>query len=375
MLSVSLLSALGATELKQSDLIVSENRYFEIVGRDARSIATVAQLSSFIAKSILDELADSTYINPRTVLVQLDEAGTLIDSQAYQVQISQLGFVTLSIRWDERLDLYSAMESLVIGFIQAYGYASYGDAYLVRSPAKAWIIQALASTAYVQLSPKMARAFYLEAERAIFDFQLFEAQLGQSIPTYPIPAQSFALYRWMKKQSLRAVDKQRIVRSALLGRDTADSLLELCSIESKTAFRERWTQFLRIEQDKHRGQFMDLNRSKAWLESLASFSEMTLDGSSQSVRLRVNPLWAQRKSPELRRTLEARIDLISMALSRINPLYYNAAQSLALTYQSILDASQEWEVLSFFSDYLDAMDRAQSVHEQIAEALDSPESP
>ena len=86
-------------------------------------------------------------------------------------------------------------------------------------------------------------------------------------------------------------------------------------------------------------------------------------------------LWAERDSPKLRRVLEARIELISMALARINPLYYNAAQSLALTYQSLLDASYEWEVLSLFSEYLDAMDRAQSVHEQISEALESPQSP
>lgn len=373
--SLTLLTALDATESKQSDLIVSENRYFEIVGRDARSVAYAAQLSSFIAESILDELSDSSYINPRTVLVQLNKAGISEGSEAYRVEISQLGFVTLSIQWDGELDLYATIESLVAGFIQAYGYASYGDAYLVRSPAKAWIIQALASTAYAQLRPKMARSFYVQAARATFDFELFDARLGSAIAPYPIPAQSFALYRWIQKQPLRAADKQRIIRSALLGTSHAESLPEICSIESQTAFKKLWAQFLRVEQGKHLGQFMDLKRSKAWLESLAGFSEMTLEGKTQSVHLSLGNLWSQRKAPDLRRTLEARIQLISMALSRINPLYYNAAQSLALTYQTLLDASHEWEVLSFFSEYLEAMDRAQSIHKQIAEALDSPESP
>lgn len=374
-ISLALLPALSASEWKPSDLIVSENRYFEIVGHDARSVAYVAQLSSFIAGSVLDELADVDYSNPRTVLIQLDKAATGKSNQAYQLKISQLGFVTVSIQWDEKLELYSLIESLVVGFIQAYGYASYGDAYLERSPAKAWIIHALASTAYLQLRPKLARSFYFEAETVSFDFQLFEAELGQVLPSHRISEQSFALYRWIKKQAIRAEEKQRVFRSALLGTSSAESLFERIAMPSKSEFLKLWTEFLKVEQSKYRGQFMELSRSKEWLESLARFSEMKLEGIPQRTNLSAHNLWAERDSPKLRRVLEARIELISMALVRINPLYYNAAQSLALTYKSLLDASYEWEVLSLFSEYLDAMDRAQSVHEQISEALESPQSP
>ncbi|MAH40027.1 MAG: hypothetical protein CML08_01320 [Puniceicoccaceae bacterium] len=372
---LALIPALSASEWKPSDLIVSENRYFEIVGHDAPSVAYVAQLSSFIAGSVLNELADVDYSNPRTVLILLDEAGTDESNLSYQVKISQLGFVNVSIQWDQKLELYSLMESLVVGFIQAYGYASFGNAYLEGSPAKAWIIHALASTAYLQLRPKLARSFYFEAEAVSFDFQLFEAELGQALPSHHISEQSFALYRWINKQPLSADEKQCIFRSALLGTSSAESLFKRIAIPTKIEFLRLWSEFLKVEQSKYQGQFMELNRSKEWLESLARFSEMKLKGIPQYTNLNAHNLWAERNSPKLRRVLEARIELISMALARINPLYYNAAQSLALTYKSLLDASYEWEVISLFSEYLDTMDRAQTVHEQISKALESPQSP
>lgn len=369
--SLTSVFALSTSEWAASDLIVSENRHFQIVGRDAPSVAYISQLSSFIAESVLVELADPRYDNSRTVLVQLNEVSPG-GTQAYSVQISQLGFVTLSIYWQDKLDLYSTIEGLVCGFIQAYGYASYGALYSVPVPANAWIIQALASNAYVQLRPKMARSFYLEAEGAPFNFLLFEGRFGNSLESHPMAAQSFALYRWMKKQSLSAGNKQKIIRSALQGIGSLENLLGHCSVESKTAFLEIWKAFLQQEQAKYRGQFFDLNRSKVWLESLASFSEISFETDTQFEDLRVQSLWSQRESPEFRRTLEARIELITMALSRINPLYYNAAQSLALSYQTLLDAEYKWELLYYFADYLQAMDRAQELHAQITEALEAP---
>jgi hypothetical protein len=58
-----------------------------------------------------------------------------------------------------------------------------------------------------------------------------------------------------------------------------------------------------------------------------------------------------------------------LALNRINPLYYNATQSLALTYQKILDGVEEWELLYYFSDFLGELDKANAVSMEINRQL------
>ena len=77
-------------------------------------------------------------------------------------------------------------------------------------------------------------------------------------------------------------------------------------------------------------------------------------------------LWLNREDPSVVQFIEARIRLILYALNQINPLYYNATQSLALTYQKILDASEEWELLYYFSDFLGELDKANTVSLQIS---------
>ena len=85
--------------------------------------------------------------------------------------------------------------------------------------------------------------------------------------------------------------------------------------------------------------------------------------------LTLNPLSFVTTAVEV---IEARIYLISLALNRINPLYYNSAQSLALTYQKILDGSEEWELLYYFSDFLGELDQANAVYRQISQELKLP---
>ena len=82
-------------------------------------------------------------------------------------------------------------------------------------------------------------------------------------------------------------------------------------------------------------------------------------------------LWLNREDPSVVQFIEARILLISYSLNHINPLYYNAAQSLALTYQKILDGVEEWEFLYYFSDFLGELDKANTVSLQITKQLQS----
>ena len=94
--------------------------------------------------------------------------------------------------------------------------------------------------------------------------------------------------------------------------------------------------FLESQYRNNLPQFESLSFSKNWLEALGDFSSIEIQ-STQAKHNSLHLLWLNREDPSVVQFIEARIRLISYALNQINPLYYNAAQSLALTYQKILD--------------------------------------
>ena len=128
--------------------------------------------------------------------------------------------------------------------------------------------------------------------------------------------------------------------------------------------------FLESQYRNNLPQFESLNTSKNWLEALGDFSSIEIK-STQVKHNSLHLLWLNREDPSVVQFIEARIRLISYALNQINPLYYNAAQSLALTYQKILDGVEEWELLYYFSDFLGELDKANTVSLQITKQLQS----
>ena len=114
---------------------------------------------------------------------------------------------------------------------------------------------------------------------------------------------------------------------------------------------------------------MDIESSKLWLESLSNLSLVSLSSIPEINNKNLIELWDYRGNTDLRSLIDARIELITLALNRINPLYYNAAHSLALTYNSVLNSSNRWECISFLAQYLEDLDLAVSMHEDILKNL------
>ena len=127
-------------------------------------------------------------------------------------------------------------------------------------------------------------------------------------------------------------------------------------------------EFLNLKYRNNLGKFETLAVSKNWLEALADFSSIEIESSKTKLNS-LHLLCLYKADPRLIEIIKARIHLISLGLSKINPLYYNAALSLALTYQKILDSTEEWESLYYFSDFLDEIGKANTVSLQITEQL------
>jgi len=364
LLSFSQLLFSEPTELK-----ITENSFFEIVGTDIQSTQFANELSDYVAESILKEFAEDDYFPTRKILVQLLNKDTAFsEGESYKLNISDLGFVTLNVAWDESLSLPKMIEALVVSFLQSLGYANYGHLFLDECPSKAWLLKGLSQNIYLSLRPSVSRLFYEKAILDGFDPNHLKAKLSDM--SVPSEAQSFALYRLINSYPISRVDRLKIYKQSLLGKDSSQLILSAFGLETVESLRSTLSSFLNTQLKNNSAQFESLASSKNWLEVLGDFSSIEIK-STKAKDNSLHLLWENRADPAVVQFIEARIRLISLALNQINPLYYNAAQSLALTYQKILDGVEEWELLFYFSDFLGELDKANAVSLEITRQLQS----
>ena len=364
LLSFSQLLFSEPTELK-----ITENTFFEIVGTDIQSTQFANELSDYVAEFILKEFAEDDYLPTRKILVQLLNKDTAFsEDKSYKLNISDLGFVTLNVAWDGSLSLPKMIEALVVSFVQSLGYANYGHLFLDECPSKAWLLKGLSQNIYLSLRPSVSRLFYEKAILDGFDPNHLKAKLSDM--SVPSEAQSFALYRLINSYPISRVDRLKIYKHSLLGKDSSQLILSAFGLETVESLRSTLSSFLNTQLKNNSAQFESLASSKNWLEVLGDFSSIEIK-STKAKDNSLHLLWENRADPAVVQFIEARIRLISLALNQINPLYYNAAQSLALTYQKILDGVEEWELLFYFSDFLGELDKANAVSLEITRQLQS----
>ncbi|MDA0849421.1 MAG: hypothetical protein O2827_06690, partial [Verrucomicrobia bacterium] len=345
------------------------NSFFEIVGTDIQSTQFANELSDYVAESILKEFAEDDYLPTRKILVQLFNKDTAFsEGESYKLNISDLGFVTLNVAWDESLSLPKMIEALVVSFLQSLGYANYGHLFLDECPSKAWLLKGLSQNIYLSLRPSVSRLFYEKAILDGFDPNHLKAKLSDM--SVPSEAQSFALYRLINSYPISREDRLKIYKQSLLGKDSSQLILSAFGLETVESLRSTLSSFLNTQLKNNSAQFESLASSKNWLEVLGDFSSIEIK-STKAKDNSLHLLWENRADPAVVQFIEARIRLISLALNQINPLYYNAAQSLALTYQKILDGVEEWELLFYFSDFLGEFDKANAVSLEITRQLQS----
>jgi hypothetical protein len=348
---------------EKTELTISENSFFEIIGSDIKSTQVINELSNYVAESVLEEFSEEDYLPSRKILVQLlNDKALPPDMGSYDLSISDLGFVTLNLSWDKSLSLPKTIEALVVSFLQSYGYYNYGDLFLEKYPSNAWIFKGLSNHIYLSFRPSVLRVLYEQAIADGFELDCLGAQiLDLNCPT---EAQSFWFYRFIESSHVSSKERLKILKYALLGEDTLKSLPDSLRSNTEKSLHDALSTFLNSEYQYNVAQFESLASSKKWLESLGDVSSVKIE-SIEKKHNSLHLLWVNRENPSLVLFIKARIHLISLALNRINPLYYNAAQSLALTYQKILDGVEEWELLYYFSDFLTELDQANSVSHQI----------
>ncbi len=83
-------------------------------------------------------------------------------------------------------------------------------------------------------------------------------------------------------------------------------------------------------------------------------------------------LWTHRADEALRAVLAARQQIIALRLERVNPAYFNAAQSLGALYETTLQTERRFEFIHAFTAYLSDWEDTKRLHEKAHELLVTP---
>jgi hypothetical protein len=116
--------------------------------------------------------------------------------------------------------------------------------------------------------------------------------------------------------------------------------------------------------------YESLDASRVWIAELANFDIYRASGGALN---NLMGLWTQRDNQALRAILTARREIIALRLERVNPAYFNSAQSLGALYETVLNANRRFEFIHAFTAYLSDWEDTKRLHDMTDELLDAAE--
>ena len=362
----------------------TDNNYFNISGYDQKSVEYINWLSEFAVISLLDFIKiDNPELGKKSSIKLLKhsefqnlnrKAESVLSSNNYLLFLSSDNSTIIYLNWCNELNLYSTIEAIIIAYVQNLCISNYQANYKGLLPSNYWFIKALSSRIHIMLCPKVENLYYLKASNQLIDLKSFDNSFYNEIKTNSNDdilnnSNSFVIYKWIESISANAAEILKLKQNALIGNGCLEDYIELITRDKEFDTKKHFAQFLNQKRFESRGLYMDIESSKLWLESLSNLSLVSLSSIPEINNKNLIELWDYRGNTDLRSLIDARIELITLALNRINPLYYNAAHSLALTYNSVLNSSNRWECISFLAQYLEDLDLAVSMHEDILKNL------
>ena len=346
----------------ETSVFTSENKYFEIIGSDLKSVSFINDLSLFVADTIQSELSDAFDDPPRKVLIRLRKFKDIID---YKCTISDQGYITLNFNWVDSLKLEHAIEGLTFAFLQSYCFSNFGNRFLDQSIYKAWSVRTLSAIVELRLRPRLANYFYAIPANALSEDFFTLSFLPRESFNHSELSKSEALMFWkvLKQIDLSSYQRRSLLIHALKGNDSLPNLNTIIRQHYKDPslnFHELFGQVVRTFSQNPIQRYETLKKSKDWLNSM---TELHIAGTEETVTL--HQLWETRSDASIQALIEARLQLLSLVINRVNPVYYNALQSLALVYQTLLVSENEWDTYLYLSDFLKEFDQAQAIHQRV----------
>lgn len=324
---------------------------FEVAGFDRRSVQFVAELGQQIevtAKGMLNDLPERY---PNRILVAL-RSEPLVEGQPVALRYGERGVVRLDLHWDARMQLDQVSVALADAYLRRYVYFSQGP----QAPLPpAWTKYALGMQCYLRLRPAML----VECQRQLRARSSTPIEsilkIGEA-ESFEAGSASLALLYWRALKETVGDGRllSRYYQAAVLnaiGVTGLQSLLnQLAPVETMLTPEAWWQSWLQAFLAEEYEMFESLEVSRNWIEQIADFSAFETDAGQRVTSLK--DLWKLREDTGLRRVLEARLEILVLRLSKVNPAYYNAAHSLGLLLETVISAEQAPDFIRSLTTYL-----------------------
>ncbi len=348
----ALLQAASAPTIRSA-----ENRWFEIVALDAAAAGYTEVLSRHLVDRAMVFMDARSMDFPQRILVKLRPPEYADFEEAFRIELGDGGFVTLNVRWDERLDLATFCTALSEAFILRYTHYNYGPDAVLRVPG--WTVQNLGQDVYFSLRPALlAESIQRARQQEILELsELLSMPLRSDRPA----ASGFLLMDALQRAGMPRGVVREIYRTALSGGDVIPLITAFLGIDAVDV-EAWWSGTYQQLGQTQMSVFERLEDSRDWVEALASFER-------EEAVINLRRLWELREDPAIRDLVAARLDLLRIRIIRVNPAYFNAARSLGVLFEIILDNGRPHEYIGALSKYLSDRDNAREIERIVRDAL------
>jgi hypothetical protein len=238
-----------------------------------------------------------------------------------------------------------------------------------------WAVSALGSQCYLNLRPALHGQYIEEARETglLKVSSLLTLDLASGRESELSPRQGYWVLYALRQCGFGRADVGALLDRAVAGRDVSVAVevaIQPTDADQQTITLEAWWQSQMVaylSQDTEHYESMDVSR--AWLEELANFDTYR---ASVAEFKNLRDLWAQRGEEGLRTVLSARSQIIALRIERVNPAYFNAAQSLGALYETTLESNRQFEFIHAFTAYLSDWEDTKRLHTKTHELLSAP---
>ena len=353
-----------------ASVLTSEDSYFEVVGIDGRSVGIVSQISQHIVKSCEKYMTHLPDGYPQRVLVILRPPSSVEWMANYKTQVYSGGFVQIDLKWDQSLDLETLCFGLTEAFVYRYAIYQYGSA--GPENCKYWPISALSSQSYLSLRSAQTDTYYEQLRTTgVPDLSTLLQLPHINSSKIATGREGYWLLRTLRDQSMDSRQIAGLIEYSIAGNNVRKHLQEFILEKSTNAndIESWWFASMGALAEVPFERVEPMHVSEGWIRNAVDFSAFEKEVGREVEDIRA--LWKLRDIPSIREMLSARQALIGLRIVRVNPAYFNAARSLALMYENILQSENSYEYMHAWTRYLGDFEDANRLQAHTSELLEN----
>ncbi len=370
-LVLGLLPRFGVAQTSET-LDFVEGRYFEVVGTDNRSVSFVNTLGEHVAELCATYLQVGSHEFRQRIFVALRPVEHVEFDGDYQINTGARGQVSLDFRWEATLKLETVCRALTEAYIVRYANFNYGVE--ASEHIRYWVMSALGSQSYLSLRPAQQGQYIQEARQAplLKVTSLLSLKWGLGREGELSPRQGYWVLYAMRQRGLLRSDVGVLFDRAVAGMDVSVALelaIQPTDADQQASTLDRWWQRQMADYLAQETEYYEsLDASRVWIAELANFDTYRASGGELE---NLMGLWTQRDNQTLRAILAARREIIALRMERVNPAYFNSAQSLGALYETALESNRRFEFIHAFTTHLSDWENTKRLHDMTDELLDA----